>query len=136
MVIRFRTLWGLAKAGKRIRIAIENGIDIAERANLIRRKKEFLLSVDHGEIQIRKRVKPKIEWISDEEIYEAISLVLSLQGAITESSLISEAVKLFGYKATSNSVAIFVKDIINRRINEGDLELIGNGMIQSSINNS
>ncbi|MCG9129861.1 DUF3320 domain-containing protein [Candidatus Poribacteria bacterium] len=136
IVIRFRTLWGLAKAGSRIRIAIENGIEFAERNNLIRRKDDFLWSVDHEDIEIRKRVKPKIEWICDEEIYEAITLVLSLQGAITKSSLISEAVKFFGYKATSNSVSEYVMEIINRKIHDGDLELVGNGMVQSSTNNS
>ncbi len=135
VVIRLRTLWGLAKAGKRIRMAIENGVGVAEKANLIQRRGEFLWSVDHKDIQIRKREKPKIEWICDEEIYEALSLVLRLQGAITLESLISEGVKLFGYKATSNSVAEYVKDIVNERIKEGYLEYIGNGMIQSSTKN-
>ena len=132
VVIRLRTLWGLAKAGKRIRMAIENGIGVAEKANLIQRRGEFLWSVDHKDIQIRKREKPKIEWIGDEEIYEAIILVLTLQGAITQDSLISEAVKLFGYKATSNSVSEYVRTIVNERVKDGDLELTGNGMIQRS----
>ena len=135
VVIRMRTLWGLAKAGKRIRMAIENGVGVAEKANLIHRRGEFLWSVDHKDIQIRKREKPKIEWICDEEIFEALSMVLRLQGAITLESLISEGVKLFGYKATSNSVAEYVKDIVNERIKEGYLEHIGNGMIQSSTKN-
>ena len=135
VVIRIRTLWGLAKAGKRIRMAIENGVGIAEKANLIQRRGDFLWSVNHKEIQIRKREKPKIEWICDEEIFQALSLVLTLQGAITQDSLISEGVKLIGYKATSNSVAEYVKDIVNERIKVGDLELTGNGMIQSPSKN-
>ena len=136
VVIRIRTLWRLAKAGKRIRMAIEKGVDAAHRTNLIQRKGEFLWSADYNEIQIRKREKPKIEWICDEEIYEAVILVLKLQGAITLDSLISEGVKLFGYKATSNSVAEYVKDIINKKIINGDLELTGNGMIQSTTDNT
>ncbi|RKU31332.1 DUF3320 domain-containing protein [Candidatus Poribacteria bacterium] len=132
VVIRIRTLWGLAKAGNRIRMAIENGVYIAEKANLIQRRGAFLWSVNHEDIQVRKREKPKIEWICEEEIYEALTLVLTLQGAITLESLISEGVKSFGYKATSNSVAACVKDIVNERIKDGDLEQIGNGMIQSS----
>ena len=136
VVIRLRTLWGLAKAGKRIRTTIEKGAGVAENANLIKRKGDFLWSVDHEDIQIRQREKPKIEWICDEEIYEAIILVLKLHGAITLDSLISEGVKLFGYKATSNTVAEYVKDIINKKIITGDLELTGNGMIQSSTDNT
>ncbi len=136
VVIRLRTLWGLAKAGKRIRMTIEKGVSVAERSNLIKRKGVFLWSVDHEDIQIRKREKPKIEWICDEEIYEAIILVLKLQGAITLDSLISEGIKLFGYKATSNSVSAYVKNIVNKRICDGDLELTGNGMIQASTKNT
>lgn len=79
------------------------------------------------------RHKPKIEWICQEEIFEVITLVISFQGAINQDSLISETVKMFGYKATSYSIAEYVNKIVEKKIQEGTLLLSSNGMVQLNV---
>ena len=56
------------------------------------------------EVKVRRRSKPKIEWICEEEIAEAMKLVLTSQGAITPEALIKEAAKLFGYKSITQRI--------------------------------
>lgn len=136
VIMRIRTLWGLGKAGNRIRTAIESGVKEAEKNNQIRRSSDFLWSIDPEEIKVRLRQKPKINWICDEEIFEAITYVISQQGAISQDALISESVKLFGYKATSSTIAEYVNRIVNEKIEDGNLLLASNGMVQHPIDST
>ena len=116
VIHRIRTYWGLARAGAKIKKAIEKGILFAEKNNMIRRKGKFLWRVDDEEITIRKRKNPNIKWICDEEITEAIKKVLSLQGAITPEALIFESVKYFGYKSKGKNIVERIRSIIDKLI--------------------
>ena len=116
VVLRIRTLWGLAKAGAKIRNAIENGVLYAERNDMVRRKGNYLWTNDDGEVTVRKRKSPDIEWICDEEIIEAMKSVLSLQGAITPDALISESAKYFGYKSKGRRIVERISSIIDELV--------------------
>ena len=129
VMLRIRNLWGLGRAGARIKNAIEKGALSAQRSRRIRRTGDFLWSVGERDIPIRRREKPKIEWICDEEIAEAMKLVITIQGAIPRDALIAESVKLFGYKSVRKVAVQRMKPILDKLIEVGTFQILSNGMV-------
>lgn len=129
VVFRVRNLWGLGRAGARIKNAIEKGALSAQRAKRIRRTGDFLWTVDERDIPIRQRKKPKIEWICNEEIAEAMKLVVTTQGAISRDALIAEAAKLFGYKSVRKIAVQRMKPILDKLVKVGTFQILSNGMV-------
>ena len=129
VMLRIRNLWGLGRAGARIKNAIEKGALSAQRSRRIRRTGDFLWTVDERDIPIRRRKKPKIEWICDEEIAEAMKLVITIQGAIPRAALIAESAKLFGYKSVRKVVVQRMKPILEKLIKVGTFQILSNGMV-------
>ena len=129
VVLRIRNLWGLGRAGARIKNAIEKGALSAQRDRRIRRTSDFLWTVDERDIPIRRRKKPKIEWVCDEEIAEAMKLVITIQGAIPRDALIAESMKLFGYKSMRKVAVQRVKPILDKLVKAGTFQILSNGMV-------
>ena len=129
VALRIRQLWGLKRAGERIKNKIEKGVAAAQRGKLIYKNGDFLWATNNREIQVRSRTKPKIEWICEEEIVEATRLVLTLQGAITPEALIREAAKLFGYKSISKTIIQQINPLLEKFIQKGIFQLAANGMV-------
>ena len=129
VVLRIRNLWGLGRAGARIKNAIERGALSAQRNRRIHRTGDFLWTVDERNIPIRRRKKPKIEWICDEEIAEAMKSVITIQGAIPRDALIAESVKLFGYKSLGKTVVDRTSPIVDKLVKTGTLQILPNGMV-------
>ena len=130
VVLRIRQLWGLKRAGERIKNAIEKGVAAAQRDKLVRRNGDFLWTADNREIKVRCWTKPKIEWICEEEIVEAMKLVLILQGAITPEALIKEAAKLFGYKSVGEIVMRRMKSLLDKFVKVGKFQILPNSRVQ------
>lgn len=129
VALRIRQLWGLGRAGTRIKNAIKYGIADAQGKELIYKNGNFLWATNNRKIKVRCRTKPKIEWICEEEIVEAMKLVLTLQGAITPVALIKETTKLFGYKSTSKAIIQQINPLLEKFIQEGIFQLAANGMV-------
>ena len=130
VVLRVRNLWGLGRSGSRIREAVRNAVSRAQRSGHIRRKGDFLWRTDEQEIEVRRRETPKIEWICDEEIAEAMKHVIRVQGAISREALRVESIKLFGYKTAR---AIHSKRLIlirKKLVEAGELQLLPNGIVR------
>ena len=127
--IRIRELWGLERTGPRIKNKIRKGIEAAQGNKQIYKNGEFLWTIKNRAIKVRSRNKPKIEWICEEEIVEAMKLVLTLQGSITPNALVKEAAKLLGYKSTSKAVIQQLKPLLDRFIQTRTFQLAANGMI-------
>ena len=129
VALRIRQLWGLKRAGERIKNAIKYGIADAHGKKLIYKNGDFLWATNSREIKVRCRTKPKIEWICEEEIVEAMKLVLTLQGAITPDALIRETAKLFGYKSISKTIIQQINPLLEKFIQKGTFQLAANGMV-------
>lgn len=129
VMLRIRNLWGLGRAGARIKNAIEAGVSSAQGNRRIRRVGDFLWTVDERDIPIRRRHKPKIEWICDEEIAEAMKLVITIQGGIPRDALIAESVKLFGYKSVRNVAVQRMKPILDKLVKTNTFQILSNGMV-------
>ena len=130
VVLRIRQLWGLKRAGERIKNAIEKGVAAAQRDKLIHKNGDFLWAADNTEIKIRCWTKPKIEWICEEEIVEAMKLVLILQGAITPEALIREAAKLFGYKSVGEIIMRRMKSLLDKFVKVDKFQILPNSKVQ------
>ena len=130
VVLRIRQLWGLKRAGERIKNAIEKGVAAAQRDKLIHKNGDFLWAADNTEIKIRCWTKPKIEWICEEEIVEAMKLVLILQGAITPEALIREAAKLFGYKSVGEIIMRRMKSLLDKFVKVDKFQILPNSRVQ------
>ena len=129
VMLRIRNLWGLRRTGARIKNAIESGALSAQRDSRIRRTGDFLWTIDERDIPMRRREKPKIEWICDEEIAEAMKLVITIQGAIPRDALIAESVKLFGYRSVGKVAVQRMKPIVNKLLKTGTFQILSNGKV-------
>ncbi len=136
VVLRIRSLWGVKRAGARIKHAIEAGILKAQRKRQANRRMlrrgDFLWRVEACELQVRRRENPTIEWICDEEIAEAMKRVLEAQGAMPPDALVTEAGKLLGYKSTGRTLVQRMRPLLDNFIQEGTFHLAANGMVTLS----
>lgn len=130
VVLRIRSLWGLGRAGARIREAVRDAVFSAQQSGQIRQRNEFLWVTDEREIEVRQRETPKIEWICDEEIAEAMRHVIRVQGAISRKALRAEAIKLFGYKTARATHSKHLIPILKKLVEVGELQLLPNGIVR------
>ena len=127
VVYRVRSLWGLKRTTQRIKIAIEKAVVHA--SGKIRIKGDFLWHANEQVVCVRRRSSPKIEWICDEEIAEAMKQVLKAQGAMPSDTLVTEAGKLFGYKATGRTIVQRMRPLLDRLIQKGKFQIAPNEMV-------
>ena len=136
VVFRIRSLWGVKRAGARIKDAIEAGILKAQRKRMtnrrVQRKGDFLWTVEARELQVRRRKNPNIECICDEEIAAAMKQVLEAQGSMPPDTLVTEAGKLFGYKSTRKTLAQRMRPLVDSLIQEGTFHLAANERVTLS----
>lgn len=64
-------------------------------------------------ITVRKRNKPNIDYISDDEIIEAINQVLILNASVKIDQLSKEVSKLFGFKSLSGKTSNKINEVIS-----------------------
>ena len=130
VVLRIRSLWGVKKAGARIKDAIDGGILKAQRKRManrrVLRKGDFLWRVEESEMHVRRRENLNIERICDEEIAAAMKQVLEAQGSMPPDTLVTEAGKLFGYKSTGRTLVQRMRPLLDRFIQEGTFHLDAN----------
>lgn len=130
VILRIRSLWGLGRAGNKIRAAIRNAIFSAQQSGQIRQKGDFLWGTDEQKIKVRQREVPKIERICDEEIAEAMKRVITAQGAISPNALITESVRFFGYKAAGATVVKHLRPLLDKLVKGGEFEILPSGAVK------
>lgn len=132
VVRRIRSLWGLRRSGRRIAGAIKKAVSYADKNGHLSRQGAFLWPKDAGPVRVRRRSDdppPRIELICDEEIGEAVKLVLKYQFATLPDDLIVKSSRLLGIQATRGKTAIRIKSVIKKLIAEGGLQKMPNGMV-------
>ena len=127
VVRRIRTLWGLQRAGNRIREAIERGVQIALRRQAVVRDGEFLRLPDTPVVPRRRNGDPpaRVELIADVELAEAVQHVLRVEFATPRAELIDAAARRVGIQATSSAVAARLGTVIDDEVRRGRLTLDG-----------
>jgi hypothetical protein len=105
---------------------------VAEKTGQIRRRGDFLWPAADRSISVRRRSGDplaKIDLICDEEITEAMRLVLVAQHATLPAGLITQAVRLFGIKAISRTITERLQTLLDKLIQDGSFQRMPNGMI-------
>jgi superfamily I DNA and/or RNA helicase/very-short-patch-repair endonuclease len=131
VVRRIRIAWGLKRAGKRIQDAIYDSVSFAQENGDLLVKEEFLYP-KNGEITVRRRSSDppaKINLICDEEIAEAAKIVIRTQFASPMPEIVRQTSRLFGIKVTRGATAKRIEDVVQKLVDQGELEIQSNGMI-------
>lgn len=132
VVRRIRSLQGLKRTGNKIYEAISKAAALAERKKAVIRRGNFYWSANDQTVKVRSRSgdsPTKIELICDEEIAEAVKLVLKHQFATMPDDLIVQSSRILGFKATSEGVASRIRTVIGKLVEMGELKSLSNGMI-------
>ncbi len=132
VVRRIRSLLGLKRTGNKIHDSISRAAEFAERRKAVIRRGDFYWSVGDHAVKVRRRcgdTPAKIELICDEEVAEAVKLVLKQQFATMPDDLIVRSSRVLGFKSTSEGIAGRIKKVIEMSINKGELNRLPNGMI-------
>jgi superfamily I DNA and/or RNA helicase len=133
LIRRIRTLWGLKRSGNRIASALQRGIEVAKKKGAVQQRGDFLWPSVVRIVRVRRRSDdppPRIEYICEEEIAEAIRAVLRAQFATIPDDLVQESSRLLGIQATREHTAERIRKVIGVLMNKGELEGLPNGMIQ------
>ena len=88
----------------------------AEKSGDIIRIGDFLYDASNNNVLIRKRDKPNIDLISDEEISKNIELVLLHKQNLTTKQIAKETSRNFGFKSTSKKTAERINSVLDLMI--------------------
>ncbi|KZX17426.1 DUF4011 domain-containing protein [Methanobrevibacter filiformis] len=107
------------RATPKLKKTINNGISEAESSGEIFIIDDFLFSSQNSEIQVRKRNKPNIDLISNEEIEENIKLSLKNNSSLFNNDLVKEVASKFGFRNTSAKTTKKIINVIDSMIVQG-----------------
>ena len=133
IVRRLRTAWGLSRAGNRIREAIKIGIEDAVSNNSIKQRGDFLWDVTEKKVPVRRRFgdpPAKIEYICNEEIAEAVRMVLRAQFGTERNALAIQTAKTMGFHAVHTVTVHRVTSVIKDLLRTDQLKRRENGMVE------
>lgn len=131
VVRRIRIAWGLKRAGKRIQDAVMDGITFAQENGDITIQDEFLYPKNRAIIVRRRSGDPpaKISLICDDEIAEAVKIVIRTQYASPMAEIVKQTSRLFGIKVTRSATAQRIEGVVQQLVDAGELIILSNGMI-------
>lgn len=94
------------RRGKKIKLTIKKAIQNADQRGDIRWDSPFLYPPSMGQFTVRRRDgnEANIEWITDEEIEEALKRVLENQYATARDELISQTARVLGFDRTGKRI--------------------------------
>ncbi|MGN1363369.1 MAG: DUF3320 domain-containing protein [Methanobrevibacter sp.] len=124
IIKRIKESSGIKRAGSKLKSIVNDGIKSAENEGSIYVVDDFLYSNKNPKINIRKRVKPNIDLISDDEIGANIKLVLVFKEHLTDKKLTRAVARNFGFKSTSKKTAKKINSVIDLMLAKEILELV------------
>ena len=113
---RVKDSCNIKRAGSNLKNTVQSAIDSAENSGSIIRIGDFLYDASNNEVVIRKRNKPNIELISDEEIAKSIELVLLHNSNISTNQIAKLTSRNFGFRSTSKKTATRINGVLDLMI--------------------
>ena len=113
----------IKRAGSKMKKQVLKGIKESENSGNIIRIGDFLYDASSNDVVIRRREKPKIDLISDEEIAKNIETILSHKQSVTTASLTREVARNFGFKSTSRKTSSKIKSVLDSMIADSTVKL-------------
>lgn len=129
---RIRDCIDLKRAGSKIQRVVNEAIELEVKNGKISRRGQFLWTTSYRPVRVRVRTglsNLKIDLISDEELAEAILLVIHRQFATARNDLIIQSARLFGFRSTRENVRSRIGRVIDGLIKSGNLVEGLNGLI-------
>ena len=118
VVKRVKNSCNIKRAGANLKKRVNQGIDVAEGSGTIIKIGDFLYDAENNDVNIRKRHKPNIELISNEEIVKNIERILTYKENVSTKSLPKEVSRNFGFKSTSKKTAKKINNVLDLMIAE------------------
>jgi hypothetical protein len=126
IIVRIKTLWGLGRAGARIRAAVERAIATAEREGLVEADGDFY-RVNGSNISVRNRSRvasPTLrrpDMLPRAEIERAILDIVDTNFGATRGELVQAAARSFGFASTSSQLRAAFSYVIDGLLALGQL---------------
>ena len=113
---RIKDSCNIKRAGSKLKRTVNTAIQNAEQAGQIIKIGDFLYDASNNDVVIRRRNKPNIELISDEEIAKSIELVLLHNNNVSTKQIAKETSRNFGFKSTSKKTASRINGVLDLMI--------------------
>ena len=106
----------IKRAGSNLKKTVNSAAEYAESSGDIIRIGDFLYDASNNDVIIRKRNKPNIDLISDEEIAKSIELVLTYNKNVSTNQIAKATSRNFGFKSTSKKTAARINSVLDLMI--------------------
>jgi superfamily I DNA and/or RNA helicase len=113
---RIKDSCNIKRAGSNLKKTVNKAIENAENSGKIIKIGDFLYDASNNDVVIRKRNKPNIDLISDEEIAKSIELVLTYNQNISTKQIAKETSRNFGFRSTSKKTASRINSVLDLMI--------------------
>ena len=120
---RVKESCNIKRAGVNLKKRVNEAILEAENAGNIMKIGDFLYDASNNDIAIRKRNKPNIDLISNEEIAKNIEVVLLHKNNVTTKQIAKETSRNFGFKSTSKKTAARINNVLDLMIAHDKIKL-------------
>ena len=121
---RIKESCNIKRAGSNLKKTVKLAVDEAEKSGYIIKIGDFLYDASNNNVVIRKRNKPNIELISDEEIAKSIELVLIHKQNVSTGQIAKEASRNFGFKSTSKKTASRINGVLDLMIANNRVKIV------------
>ncbi|MDO5823220.1 DUF3320 domain-containing protein [Methanobrevibacter sp.] len=123
VINRVKVSCNIKRASSNLKKRVNEAIGEAEKSGHIIKIGDFLYDASNNNIVIRKRIKPNIDLISDEEIAKNIETVLLHKHDITIKQVAKETSRNFGFKSTSKKTATRINSVLDLMIANNKVKL-------------
>ena len=121
---RVKDSCNIKRAGSKLKKTVNSAIVEAENSGSIIRIGDFLYDASNNNVVIRRRNKPNIELISDEEIAKSIELVLIHNSNVSTKQIAKDASRNFGFKSTSKKTASRINGVLDLMIANNRVKIV------------
>ena len=116
VIKRVKDSCNIKRAGSTLKKTVNSAIRESENSGDIIKIGDFLYDASNNNVVIRRRNKPNIDLISDEEISKNIELVLLHKQNMTTKQIAKETSRNFGFKSTSKKTADRINGVLDLMI--------------------
>ena len=123
VIKRVKDACHIKRAGANMKKQVNRAIKNSENSGNIIKIDNFLYDSSVNDVVIRRRKKPKIELISDEEIAKNIKTTLQHRKVLSTNLLIREVSRNFGFKSTSRKTSAKINSVLDSLIADSTVKL-------------
>ena len=120
---RIKLCCNIKRANVNLKKTVNSAIKFAENKGNIIKDGDFLYNASNNEVTVRKRDKPNIDLISDEEISKSIELALLHKSNVKINQVPKETSRNFGFKSTSKKTASRINNVLDLMIAENKVKI-------------